>query len=401
MQTTLGKLLKSDGGSIKTGPFGTVLKASEYRRSGVPVVSVGEVGYGTLTIRDSTPRVPSEIIARLPEFVLESGDIVFGRKGAVDRSSWVRPDQAGWFLGSDGIRLRSPSTVDSRFLAFQLQTMATRSWLLQNATGSTMLSLSQGVLERLPLSIPTLSEQQRISKTLGAMEDKILSNERTITTINKLLENSLSLLLSQSDYSTQPLKNFAEINLATIRPEHGHSIRYIDIASVGVGTIKYPPPIAWADAPSRARRAVTEGDILWSTVRPNRRSHALILSPEENLVASTGLAVISAKGLAWSYLYETLKRPGFTQTLESFAEGSAYPAVRPDRMAEAPIPVVSDVQRAQFERFATRLRTQEFQLQQESKTISALSEALLPQLISGKLSVRVAEKRVADVCSQI
>jgi type I restriction enzyme S subunit len=124
--TTIGKLLASDGGSVKTGPFGTTLKAQEYSKEGVPLISVGEVGYGSLRVHEKTPRAPREVVERLPEYLLEAGDIVFGRKGAVDRSALVKPEQAGWFLGSDGIRLRLPSTCDSRFIAYQLQTADAR-----------------------------------------------------------------------------------------------------------------------------------------------------------------------------------------------------------------------------------------------------------------------------------
>ena len=43
------------------------------------------------------------------------------------------------------------------------------------------------------------------------------------------------------------------------------------------------------------RRSVAHGDIIWSSVRPNRRSYSLVLSPEQNLVVSTGFTVITAR----------------------------------------------------------------------------------------------------------
>ncbi len=93
--------------TIKTGPFGTLLKASEYSESdGVPLISVGEIQQGALRITDHTPRVSEVITRRLPQYVLRKGDIVFGRKGGVERSSLIRKGQEGWFLGSDGIAIR-------------------------------------------------------------------------------------------------------------------------------------------------------------------------------------------------------------------------------------------------------------------------------------------------------
>ncbi|MBD2214102.1 hypothetical protein H6G27_30180 [Nostoc linckia FACHB-104] len=94
-------------GQIRTGPFGTLLKANEYSHAdGTPLISVREIGEGTLRVDEKTPLVPSSVVRRLPEYVLNCGDIVFGRKGAVDRSALVNESQSGCFLGSDGIRIR-------------------------------------------------------------------------------------------------------------------------------------------------------------------------------------------------------------------------------------------------------------------------------------------------------
>ena len=83
-------------GQIKTGPFGTLLKASEYSGTdGVPLISVGEIGAGQFKVNEHTPRVPAIVIRRLPQYVLRTGDIVFGRKGAVDRSALVTEAEDG------------------------------------------------------------------------------------------------------------------------------------------------------------------------------------------------------------------------------------------------------------------------------------------------------------------
>jgi type I restriction enzyme S subunit len=113
--STVGEIIAADGGEIKTGPFGTTLKASEYAEHGVPLISVVEVGNGKINVHPKTPRVWPITTARLPEYVLRAGDIVFGRKGAVERSALVSVEQDGWFLGSNGIRLRLPKAYDARF----------------------------------------------------------------------------------------------------------------------------------------------------------------------------------------------------------------------------------------------------------------------------------------------
>jgi type I restriction enzyme S subunit len=67
-------------------------------------------------------------------------------------------------------------------------------------------------------------------------------------------------------------------NVITVNPEsirNGYpfdEIEYIDISSVGTGTLQGTQRIQIGDAPSRAKRIVRNGDTLLATVRPNLRS---------------------------------------------------------------------------------------------------------------------------------
>jgi type I restriction enzyme, S subunit len=185
--STIGELLDRSGGSIRTGPFGTKLKASEYTSTGVPVISVGEVGFGRLQIHEKTPRVDKTVWSRMPEFLLSPGDIVFGRKGAVQRSAQVQPEEDGYFLGSDGIRIRLNSDLcDAKFVAYQFQTAAHKSWMIQHAAGTTMPSLNEGIIRRIPIILPPLPEQKAIAAILGSLDDKIELNRRVNATLEAM-----------------------------------------------------------------------------------------------------------------------------------------------------------------------------------------------------------------------
>lgn len=169
-----GWTMKSVGqlGDIKTGPFGTLLKANEYTAfDGVPLISVGEIGEGVLKVSEKTPRIPPRVVSRLPQYVLRSGDIVFGRKGSVDRSALISESQHGWFLGSDGIAVRPSAECHPPYLANQFQRSEVQAWLLQNATGTTMASLNQQVLRRVRVPVAPLTEQCEIADALAHVDD--------------------------------------------------------------------------------------------------------------------------------------------------------------------------------------------------------------------------------------
>lgn len=116
------------------------------------------------------------------------------------------------------------------------------------------------------------------------------------------------------------------------------TVKYIDITSVGSGTLNGLSEIKFSQAPSRAKRLVNNGDTILSTVRPNRRSFLYVKNPELNIVVSTGFAVLRATDKIDSrYLYYTVTHQAFTDYLTNNAKGAAYPAVDADTIGRAEI----------------------------------------------------------------
>jgi type I restriction enzyme S subunit len=141
---------------------------------------------GYFRVTDHTPRIPSKVVRRLPQYVLRTGDIVFGRKGAVDRSALVTHREDGWFLGSDGISIRPAAPYHPPYLAAQFQSRAVTSWLLHNAVGTTMASLNQGVLSRVLVPFAPLVEQRAIAEALSDVDallgglDRLIAKKRDL-----------------------------------------------------------------------------------------------------------------------------------------------------------------------------------------------------------------------------
>jgi len=188
----------ADVGRLQTGPFGTVLKASEYSDDhGVPLISVGEIKLGKIVLRPDTPVVDTQVVQRLPRYLIREGDVLFGRKGGVDRSALVSREQDGWFLGSDGIRLRPSSGYASQFLAYQFQTQRIQHWLLENSVGTTMPSMNEAVLSQVAFPIPsTEQEQKAIAEALGDADALIEGLEVLIAKKRDIKQGAMQELLT-------------------------------------------------------------------------------------------------------------------------------------------------------------------------------------------------------------
>jgi type I restriction enzyme S subunit len=187
----VGALVDRGLAAIQTGPFGTQLKASDYVEHGIPVINVRNVGYGWLR-PEKLEFVSDATAERLGVHVLAENDIVFGRKGAVDRHLLVRAEQAGWMQGSDCIRLRfTGAALNPRYVSYAFLRSYHKEWmLLQCGNKATMASLNQDVIRRIELPLPSREQQDAIVSTLSAYDDLIENNRKRIA----LLEEAARLL---------------------------------------------------------------------------------------------------------------------------------------------------------------------------------------------------------------
>lgn len=145
------------------------------------------------------------------------------------------------------------------------------------------------------------------------------------------------------EWETTRIGNVVNINPDVIGPDWpSRHIRYIDISSVDEGQLRTSPEeIPLSKAPSRAKRLVQKGDTVLSTVRPNRRSTFFASQPEDDWVVSTGLAVLrpDTSRIVPRYLYACVFNREFTEYLITREKGAAYPAISPDDIANAEIPL--------------------------------------------------------------
>jgi type I restriction enzyme S subunit len=92
-------------------------------------------------------------------------------------------------------------------------------------------------------------------------------------------------------------------------------------------------------APSRARRIVRKDDILLSTVRPNLQGFSIIRDEVNDLIASTGFAVISCKNIYNEYLFQFLFGNSIQKQFYQLLVGSNYPAINSSDVKKLKIPL--------------------------------------------------------------
>ena len=298
--------------------------------------------------------------------------------------------------------------IDPHFLYYFLSWDFTQKRLKNLDIGAAQPSIKVPHLLNLQIDLPELYQQMQITSILSAYDDLIENNTRRILILEdmaqriytewfvhfrfpghekvKMVDSELGRI--PSGWELGQLKDVASVNEKNIKKGNTpDSIHYIDIKSVSTGRVNQIRDLDFSDAPSRSRRLVRSQDIIWATVRPNLKAYALIIEPEPNTVASTGFAVITSKGLPYTYLYCHLATDAFAEYLANHASGSAYPAVNQNDFKNATVIIPDEISVKSFHDFTDPFWFHIHVLAKKNKYLRQTRDLLLPKLISGDIDV--------------
>jgi type I restriction enzyme S subunit len=200
--TTLGEACEQGGGNIQTGPFGTQLHASDYVVEGVPSIMPSDLRDNRIDT-SSIARIREQDAERLGAFRVQTGDVVYSRRGDVERRSLIRRSEDGWLCGTGCLRVRfGPNGLNRFFGASYLGTLESRTWVVRHAVGATMPNLNTSILGALPMIVPPVELQARFAEIVGPWDECgtiALDQSHTLATLRdtllpKLLSGELSVI---------------------------------------------------------------------------------------------------------------------------------------------------------------------------------------------------------------
>ncbi|EDS5281016.1 restriction endonuclease subunit S [Salmonella enterica subsp. enterica] len=161
---------------------------------------------------------------------------------------------------------------------------------------------------------------------------------------------------------------------------------YIDVGSINkeYGIIEEPSILSAKDAPSRARKIVQKGTVIYSTVRPYLLNIAIIesaFSPEP--IASTAFAIIHPyTAMNANFIYYYLRSPVFINYVESCQTGVAYPAINDKQFFSGIIAVPPSSEQARVTKKIKELMSLCDQLEQHSLTSLDAHQQLVETLLT-------------------
>ena len=323
-------------------------------------------------------RIGEDAAEGLRNVAVEPGDVLVNITGdSVARVAlWPRNEPARVSQHVAIVRC-DPAQVDARYMQYWLHAPAQKAQLLTlSAAGASRPALTKGMLEAFPFGPHPLAEQKAIAEVLGALDDKIAANRRVIDTADNLIAVRSSMLRADAP-NTKPLVELVRFNYGKALPAAAREPG--DVAVVGSGGVVGSHNVSLVDGPAVVLgRKGSVGATYW------------IDGPTYAIDTTYWVEPL---GVSLHYAYYLLRSIDFA----SMSTDSAVPGLNRSRAYALDVAMPSTEELARFDRFARPVTASMGAAKTANETLAKTRDELLTLLMSGKITVRDAEKRVEGV----
>ena len=396
---------------IQTGPFGSQLHQSDYSEEGTPVIMPVDLVDGGIS-ETRIARVSDEHVARLSRYKVETGDLIYARRGDVGRASLIGPESNGWLCGTGCLKATpNPDLVDSRYLHYLMSQPDVVGWFVNHAKGTTMLNLNTEILSFVPLAYePDLTTQRRIARMLSVYDKLIENNRRQI----KLLEEAARRLYKEwfidlrfPDHEATPIHNGLPegwrkgslLDLADVIRGCSYSSEQIisgERTLINLGNLNpfggfrfgYEKPFS---GKARDNQAVCQGEVVMGLTEQAEglAGYAALLPhvPKGSVVSADLVKLNPHEGVPDVFLYALLRFGRLSALISPLANGTKIKHLRPESLprAVAVLPTIALMQ--QYADAASPMFRQIALAEQQIAAAREARDRLLPKLMSGEIEV--------------
>lgn len=267
-------------------------------------------------------------------------------------------------------------------------------------TGSGQPQIVRGPLAAFPLALPPITEQKAIAQALTDIDDLIASLDALIAKKRDIKQGAMQQLLTgkrrlpgfSGEWAAGRIVDVADLdptNLSAATPADW-AFNYVSLEDVSRGALLGHSEMVFADAPSRARRLIRQGDILFGTVRPNLQSHCRFDVDGGHWVASTGFCVIRCRnGKADpNYIFEQIMSHNVAGQIERIIAGSNYPAVSSRDVGALSVPLPDFDEQQAIAATMADMSNEITSLTSRKWKLDVLRQGMMQQLLTGRIRLK-------------
>lgn len=349
--------------------------------------------------------------------LLRPGDLLVCEGGSIGRAALWNGETEAVSFQNHLHRLR-PTTgdVEPHFYVYFLQSAFTQLGLFEGAANRTTIpNLSRSRLAGLEVPVPPLQEQCATAAALSRVRHAVRVHDRAAAVARQLKRVAMQTLFThglrgepqrETEIGPAPkswrVRELGSLCLETrsvdLVRDSDQTVQYVDVSSVSRDSLRIESSTRWRlrDAPSRARKRVQTGDVIFATVRPTLLRVALVPREFDGQVCSTAFCVLrgDAGQVADRFVYYLVQREEFIGQLANEESGASYPAVTDRIVKGQPVPVPPPEEQREIVAILDALDRKADFHRRKRAVLDDLFQALLHKLMTGEIPV--ADLNVPD-----
>ncbi|CAM4057021.1 restriction endonuclease subunit S [Janibacter anophelis] len=366
-------------------------KRSEHGTPGYRILRVADIGEGVIGA-DGPDFVSAEYKDKINSKLSEPGDVLLTTKGTVGRVAIV-PEGIEQLVYSPQLcyfRVVEPNELNARFLSYWFRS---RDFLLQashRANNTDMAAyINLADIRTLELRVPHMDEQRAIAEVLGALDDKIAANARLVESLDELRNARLQPMLDEAE--PMPLSSTAQYvnGKAFTKNATGTGRVVVRIAELNSGL---GGSTVYNDIDVDDKHVARPGDLLfaWSgslTLHRWYRPEAIVNQHIFKVIPNDGFPMWLVSGVLQRKLAEFRAIAADKATTMGHIQR---------RHLDEPVLVPRRDIIEREDELMTGLWRRALAAELEIEKLAQTRDALLPLLMSGKVTVKDAEQVVEE-----
>ncbi len=380
---------------VQTGPFGSQLHQSDYVDVGIPSIMPVNIGDRMNISTEKIVYITEEDAMRLSRYRVQKGDIVYSRRGDVEKCAYINEDEAGWLCGTGCLRIRIDSThADPKFVAYYLSTEDMKSWISNNAVGTTMPNLNSSILQQVPLSLPSLDKQKQIASILCSLDDKIdlLNRENaTLEAMAEALFRQWFIEEAKEDWEESTIEMYANHYKESINPQKQPTTMFWHYSIPAFDNGKKPMDEMGEEIQS-SKYIIPSNCILFSKLNPHKdkRIWLILDNVPTNAICSTEFQIVKPKETEFLYfLYGWLTNKENYEEIASGVGGTSgsHQRIDPKSIFTFTCPYLDIDVINKYNKIVEPLFLKQRENQKQINTLTEQRDRLLPKLMSNEIKL--------------
>lgn len=390
------------------------LKKSEYVEQGYAIIN-GEQIINDSIDWNSCGRITTERYDESPEIMLRESDILMTKDGTIGKLAYINEMKEPTTVASGIFVIRNNSTkLDQKYLYYVFKSNYFKNLVESRIEGSVVPHLYQRDIVELKIPFPPLQEQRKIADVFLSLDNKIALNRSMNSTLEAIGQALFKRWFVELEFPNKEGKPYRSSGGEMVETELGGVPRGWRVGTLGeiceitmgqsppgktyneIGDglpfyqgisdfgFRFPSRRVYCTAPTRFAE---EDDVLLSVRAPV----GSLNMAEERCAIGRGVAALRLKGKQKGYLYYLLRatQSGWNKFE---AEGTVFGSVTKSDVHDFKVILPPDALRNQFGSLVESLDKQIATNENQSRTLAALRDALLPKLMSGEIRVNIESK---------